>query len=136
MAENLTSSERIKELWVLLNHNQRRFVVEMTQCSTKKEAAEVVGIDPRTVYNWPSIVDEAVDLLLADARTAAVEMLTQALTRAVMIKIAGLDSGDEKIRQAAASEIIDRGLGKATQHLEHSGDAATFRVVYEDEEGD
>ena len=135
--ENLTSDDRFAQIWKLLTHNQRRFVVQMTDSPTKKEAAEIIGLDPRTVYAWPKFIDEAVGLLLENAKTSAVEMLTSALARAVMIKLAGLDSNDEKMRQDAASEVIDRILGKAKQTNELTGAGGeALTIVIKPRDGD
>lgn len=118
--ENSTS-ERFSELWQALNHNQRRFAVAMLESSTKAEAAEAIDIKPDTVYRWGDEVDECIDLMIGNAKDSAVGMLTSALHKAVMVKLAGMDEDDPRIRQDAASEIIDRILGKATQRLEASG---------------
>jgi len=81
-------------------------------------------------FGITDIVDQAIDLLLANAKDSAVDMLTSALARAVMVKLAGLESEDERVRQDAASEVIDRVLGKATSKTEITGveDAQTTRA--------
>ena len=114
-------SERFSKIWRQLNHNQRRFVVASLEFPTKKEAAQSIDIEPDTVYRWPDIVDEAIELATDETRETAIGMLAESLTKAVMVKIAGLDSNDEKVRHAAATEIIDRLLGRATQPMEHTG---------------
>ena len=65
--------------------------------------------------------EEVIKLLQEDAIQSAVIMIKNALAKAAMIKIDGLDSEDEKIRQAVASEILDRQLGKSIQRSELSG---------------
>ena len=93
----------------------------MLECNTKKEAAEAIDLQPDTVYRWGDVVDEVIDLLVEDAKATAVGMLTSALHKAVMVKLAGMDEDDARIRQDAASEIIDRVLGKATSKTELTG---------------
>jgi hypothetical protein len=44
--------------------------------------------------------------------------LTDAVPDAARVKVDGLKSRDERIRQAAASEILDRELGGAVQKVE------------------
>lgn len=119
-------SERFIEVWGLLSHNQRRYVVAMQECTTKKEAAAAIDLEPDTIYRWPALVDEAVSLLNGNVRESAVQMLTHSLTKAAMVKITGMDSDDEKIRQGAASEILDRVLGKAVQPIEDITDHKAF----------
>jgi len=113
--------EGISELWSQLNRNQRRFVVAMQEFPTKKEAAESIGLEPDTVYRWPDVVDRAVDAFSGDVEAAVMGVLRSIAGKAAMIKASGLDSEDEKVRQAVASEIIDRILGKATQRQEIDG---------------
>jgi len=53
-------------------------------------------------------------------------ILDQAVEEAAKIKAAGLKSRDERIKQASATEIMDRRMGKPTQNVnqktEHSGE--------------
>jgi len=110
-------SERFAEIWRQLHFNQRRFVIASLEFPTKKEAAQSIGIEPDTVYRWPEIVDEAIELAHQETRETAIGMLAESLTKAVMIKISGLDSDDEKIRHLVSTEIIDRMLGRAAQPI-------------------
>ena len=114
-------SEDFSSIWSALSYNQRRYAVAMLECATKAEAASLVGLEADTVYRWPDEVDRAVVLLQSQAAGTAVDMLASAVSKAVMVKIAGLDSDDEKISQASATEIIDRVIGRATQHSEITG---------------
>jgi hypothetical protein len=114
-------SERFSVIWAQLNHNQRRFVVAMQESSTKREAATAIELEPDTVYRWPSIVDEAVELMALNIKDAAIDILANATAKAAMVKLAGLDSANEKIRQDVATEILDRQLGKPLQKSELTG---------------
>lgn len=116
--ENLTFEAEFSQIWQQLTHNQRRFVVQMLECKTKKEAAEIVGLDPRTVYSWSSVIDDAITLLSENVKDSAVSILAGAAAKAAMIKQTGLDSDDEGMRQAIASEILDRIIGKAQASLD------------------
>lgn len=114
-----STSERFAEVWKQLSRNQRRFVVASLEYATKAEAAEAIDIKPDTVYRWPPIVDEAI--ALAFGVDAVMEILAAAATKAAMVKAGGLDSDDEKIRQAVATEILDRIAGRPTQRTELTG---------------
>jgi len=111
-----------QEVFSNLTKDQLRLVVAMQEHSSKKDAAESLGIPAKTAYNWGSVIDEAVKLLALDIVESAKQMRKSALARAIAVKIAGLDSTDEKVRQSAASEIIEWELGKAKQALEHTGE--------------
>jgi len=112
-------------IWRALSSNQRRYVVARLEYPTKKEAAEAIGIQPNTAYSWGDEVEAAVQLIVNDAAENAMTMFANALHKAVMVKIGGLDSDDERIRQGVASEIVERILGSATQRRELSGKIET-----------
>lgn len=118
--ENSTS-ERLTEIMAQLTHNQVRFVVAMLESTNKKEAAEAIGIQPDTTYRWPSVVDEAVELMRLNVAQGAKEMITKNVAKAALVKVAGLDDEDPRVRQAAATEVLDRALGKPTQKTEVTG---------------
>ena len=120
MEENHTSKQ-LNEIWSQLSRNQRRFVVAMQECATKKEAAGMIGLDPQTIYKWPSIVDDAITAFSDDVENSVLHVMKSYASKAVMVKGDGLDSEDEKLRQSVATEIIDRVLGKPTQRQEHTG---------------
>lgn len=113
-------SERLAEIWTQLSRNQRRFVVAAQEFAAKKEAAESIGLKADTVYRWPDIVDEAIELFSADVEAAALNIILTNVGKAAMVKVAGLDDDDTRLRQAAATEILDRVLGKPTQAQEIS----------------
>ena len=104
-----------------LEFDQLRFLVQRLEVSTDKEAAERIGYDPKTVSKWKGRgypIDEALRLLASDGVIVAAEILRRKAGKAAATKTAGLDSDDEDMRQAVASEILDRVLGKATQKQE------------------
>ena len=121
MEEKSTSEANFRRLWQQLTHNQRRFAVAMLDSPTKKDAAISCELEPNTVYKWNGAVDEVVEILLENAADSAFDILEGQVVKAAMVKVAGLDSTDEKMRQAGATEILDRVLGRATQKTEVSG---------------
>lgn len=108
-------------MWQSLSHNQQRFAIAMLSSSTKREAAQSVGLEPNTVYSWNGDIDAVVEFMRNNAAQAALGIVRASATKAAMIKAAGLDSDNEKIRQDVATEILDRNLGKPTQRTEHTG---------------
>lgn len=123
MSDNSQTVDTFSVLWNELTPLQRRFVVSMQEYPTKKEAAASLGISPSTVYNWGqnSGVDEACDFMSNNIALATLGILQANATKAAMVKAAGLDSDNEKIRQDVASEVLDRNLGKPTQRQELTG---------------
>lgn len=117
----------------LLSRSQLRLVVYlMKHGGTKAAACKALDIPYETAKDWGPIIDQAVTLLLQEQLQGAREILRGALVEAAMVKIKGLESGDEKIRQNAATELIEWALGKATQPV--NGSVTTAVKVYMDAE--
>ncbi len=104
-----------------LSTDQIRFVVARHEYATDKEAALAVGMKPDTVYHWPEIVREAVRLMAMDGMVTALHLRRRNLAKAMLVKVAGLDSDDERIQQGCATEIIEGEIGKAPQKTVISG---------------
>jgi hypothetical protein len=114
-------SERIDEILGKLSKDQVRFVVALQEYPTKKEAAHAIGLQADTVYRWNGEIEEVARLMAHERLEAAKVLRKNALIKAIMVKIAGLDSGDEALRQKVATEIIEWELGKALQKQELAG---------------
>lgn len=111
---NDTDSDKLTNLLGQLTITQLRYVVARNESKSDKEAAETIGISPATVKGWENKlqVDEAVRLMLSDGVIMARSLRRRNLAKAMAVKVSGLDSEDEKTRQAAATEIIEWELGK------------------------
>lgn len=117
----LNHSEKLQEVLNTLSPNQVRFVIAMQEFKSKKDAAASLGIPYPTVLGYPKEVDTAIRLLNEDRVSFALLMRRQALVKAMQVKLSGLDSNDEKIRQAVSTEILENELGKALERTEISG---------------
>lgn len=118
------------ELWAKLTPTQKRFAVAMQEYPTKKEAAAAIGITPQTAYNWNGEVDDVVNFMINNIALATLGIIQANATKAAQVKVEGLDSKDEKVKQAAATEILDRNLGKAVQRSELTGaDGKDFPAI-------
>lgn len=109
------------EMWGNLNTNQRRFAIAMMESKTQKEAAELVGMKPNTVYKWGDEVNRVVDFMRANIEVSAMGIILNVASKAAAVKSSGLDSDNEGIRQGVASEILDRVMGKPKQRSELTG---------------
>jgi hypothetical protein len=67
------------------------------------------------MFKWPDYVERAVTLIAEQQLDTARHLLEHTLVRAMMVKIAGLDSLKEATRQAVATEIIEWNLGRPRQ---------------------
>jgi len=109
-----------------------RFVVARQHCTSDKEAAAEIGLAAHSVYSWPNKdrVNEAVRLMALDGLVMAAHIRRRNLAKAMLVKVAGLDLDDDRVRQAVATEIIEWEMGRATQRQEVTGkDGELFEVV-------
>lgn len=124
-SSGILKNSALASLWNRLTPVQKRYCVVMQHAASKKAAAEEIGIPVGTVYHWPSYVDDAVQLLQDHAVEAAMAELQGALVEAAMVKTREIrEPGTTgKAQQDAATEIIDRIVGKPTQRQEvqHEG---------------
>jgi hypothetical protein len=111
-----------------LSVDQIRFVTLRQEFSSDKETAEKLDISPSTVKNWKYDgvpINKAVKLMAYDGLIVAAEVRRRSLAKAMLVKRAGLDSDDERVRQSAATEIIEWEMGKAVSRQEISGKDGT-----------
>jgi len=118
-------SEQLGAVLGQLSTDQIRFVVARLEKQTDKEAAESLEMKPDTVYHWKSRdkapIDEALRLMAEDGLVVAQHVRRRNLAKAMLVKVGGLDSNSENIRQGVATEIIEWEMGKPTQRAELSG---------------
>ena len=114
-------SSELSALLKKLSVDQVRYVIARMDYPTKGEAAQAIGIKPDTAYRWNGEVERAVELMAMDALESAKVVRRRNLLKAVAVKVKGLDSRDESLRQKVASEIIEWELGKAGASLEVTG---------------
>ena len=104
-----------------MSPEQKRFISKRPWCNSNREAAELAEVPIDTVNGWRKRgipIDKAVGLLADDGVIMADEILRDGLATAAHVKVAGLESEDERIQQQASTEILDRKLGKATQYID------------------
>lgn len=120
----------LEQLLKTLSTDQLRFVVARQQCSSDAETARKIGIAKQTVCVWGESVQRAVKLMAMDGVLVARERMRRALADAITVKLEGLNSRNDNVKQSAATELIDRVLGKATQKQEVTGaNGAAVNVV-------
>ena len=101
--------------------DEAAYVMERAKVRTDRAAIEAAGVPRSTFYRWP---EEQRDYLRGlaeewqkDVRVQALYTLESAAQEAAQVKVDGLHSRKDNIRQDAASEVLDRVLGKPTQHI-------------------
>jgi hypothetical protein len=127
------TSDELGETLQDLTTDQIRFVVARQEFSTDKEAARAVRISAATVKYWKqegAPIDLAVRQMATDGLIVAKELRRRNLAKAMAVKVKGLDSTDDKLRQSVATEVIEWEMGKATQRQEVKGEVnTTMRVI-------
>jgi len=125
---HLSDDLDVSEAMAGLTTSQLMFAAARVNFSNDKETAESLNISPKTVYGWSRQTKKAIAVIqrayLIDAITASKEVLNRYALRAALIKVEGLlGSNEDSTQQAAASEILDRVLGKPRQSVEVKGEA-------------
>ena len=103
---------------------QLDWVAHRLESKSDREASRRLGINKDTPGNWKAEgvpLDEIVLTAKQDGVVLVRRRILADLNAAYDVKRAGLKSRNEKIRQDVSTEILDRGIGKATQKQEISG---------------
>ena len=111
---------------------QIRFVVARNATAFDKDAARAIGLSASTVKSWPkeqkADIAEARRLMAIDGITTAMHIRRRHLAQAMAVKVAGLESDDERVRQSVATEIVEWELGKSTQRQENKHGALEVHI--------
>ena len=132
--ENIPIADELQTILDQLTTDQIRFVVARQEHAKDIEAAKALEFSPNTVKDWKykgAPIDEAVRLMVGDGVVVALTLRRRHLAKAMAVKVAGLDSDDEALRQRVATEIAEWELGKATQPTDNRGEAIV-RLVLDD----
>lgn len=111
------------------------YVMERSRVRTDAQGYKNAGVCKTTFYNLSEEERNYLNSLAQELKRAtsyrAQLILEDAVEEAAIVKTGGLKSRNEHIRQAASSEILDRQIGKPTQHeqVEQSG-AVRVEVEY------
>jgi len=99
------------------------YVLERAEVNSATEACKNAGISRPLYYKWSKDEREYLDGLALELKREtglmAKLILSGAIKEAAEVKVAGLKyKKDERIKQSAATEILDRMLGKPTQTVQ------------------
>lgn len=117
------SSEQLEAVLSQLTTDQIRFLVSRQDVPTDKAAAEEIGVSADTISRWKREgvpIDDGVRLMALDGMVTALHIRKRNLAKAMAVKVAGLSSDDERLRQGVATEVIEWELGKATQGIDQT----------------
>jgi hypothetical protein len=127
---------QINAIFDNLDTREIEYVKARANAKSDREACKIAGVS----RGWLSNRDSE-DLLKratafkADVTYRAQMILEQAVEKAAQVKVDGLESNDKHIKQAAATEILDRRFGRPTQRQELTGkDGGAIVVEWDDSE--
>ena len=111
--------DELTRLRATLSITQNRYVLARLGTKSDTAAAKKCGIPDGTLRAWQNKrdVDRVIELMLERSTETALEMLTGSIVQAATVKVNGLNSRDEKVKQSVATEILNRGLGEPEQNI-------------------
>lgn len=100
------------------------------------EALKKIGRSKSWFYALPSEEQKRLFEIAAELKAApliqAKTILDDAVVEAAQVKVGGLKNRDPRIQQPAASDILDRTLGKATSPVQLQGqNGELLKVIFE-----
>lgn len=117
--------DNLQDVLETLSDREIDFVFARSNAKTDTDARSDAGISNGLWYSWPEerrqYLIEVANQLRVNTKFKAQRILQEAAEEAAKLKVAGMKSRKENIAQAAATEILDRGLGKPTQRQELTG---------------
>jgi len=123
-AKNVSTMEDLRAELDHLEDKRLAYVMARSRVNSDAQGYSEAGIHKNTFYSWPAQEREQLNDLAQrfkrETATRALMVLQDAAEEAARIKVSGLSSRDERVKQAAATEIIDRTIGKSEQPV--SGD--------------
>ena len=112
-----------------LSDSERRYILARVDAKTNVQALRECGLSQSWLTKTGvDRLNAIADKLRNDISGRAIVLLEGALPEAVMVLIDGLYSDDERIKQSAAKDILDRVMGRATQKTEVTGAMANVDI--------
>ena len=121
----MTNEDSFANLLEGLTPLQLDWIAIRIDTGSDREASRRLKISRSTPSRWKAEgvpIDEIVKQAKQDGVILVQERIKGDLNWAYDVKREGLQSRSERMRQLVASEILDRGLGKATQRQEIGGE--------------
>jgi hydroxypyruvate isomerase len=109
------------------------YVRARSMVNSDSQACKDAGIARATYYTWPQDERDQLNELAQQLKRAtvarAIMALQAAAEEAAQVKIAGLKSRDERLKQSAATEILDRNIGKPKQAVDVTTGGEPLKIV-------
>lgn len=119
-----------------LQDKQLAYVLSRAKSVSTAEALRNAGLGKNVYYKWTEEerdhLEEVAYRLQREQAVQAILVLQDATKQAAEVKVSGLKSRDERIKQNVATEILDRTVGKATDKLDVTTGGNTITVKLKD----
>lgn len=117
------------------------YVMARSRVNSDAHALRDAGLSKSTFYGWTleerAALNELAQRVKREAALRALMVIQDAAETAAEIKVSGLKSRNEHIKQDVATEILDRIIGKSINKTEISGEsggAMLIRIVHDNDE--
>lgn len=108
-----------------LDERETAYVLARSEAFSNNQALKACGFSVGWLRNKDiEDLNARADSLRKDKAIRASILLSEAVEEAARVKVAGLKSRDDRVKQAVATEIIDRELGKVLQRTELTGEVS------------
>jgi len=112
------------------------YVMARSRVNSDRQGYMDAGIHKTTFYTWSTEerthLNDLAQRFKRETAERALMALQDAVIEAAEVKVGGLHSRDERVKQGASSEILDRVLGKATNSFEVSGkNGEALKIIVE-----
>ncbi len=136
-AKNVPTMEDLRAELDQLEDKRLAYVMARSRVNSDAHGYGEAGIHKNTFYSWPAEEREKLNDLAQrvkrETATRAIMVLQDAAEDAAVVKAAGLKSRDERVKQAAATEILDRTIGKALTTVDvNLKQGAPFEIRWSD----
>jgi predicted HAD superfamily phosphohydrolase YqeG len=104
-----------------LDSREIDYVFARSETPSDNAALELAGLSWGWLRNRDvEKLDDIAKRLQINFRFKARKILRDSLEKAATVKVKGLDSRDERLKQSVSTEILDRELGKPTVNIEQN----------------
>lgn len=98
------------------------YVMARSRVNSDAQGIRESGVNKTTFYSWGeeerNRLNDIAQRLKRDTALKALTIIQNAAEEAAKVKVAGLKSRDERVKQGVATEILDRGVGKVTDKVD------------------
>lgn len=105
-----------------LEDNRLDYVMARAVVNSDADGYKTAGIPKATFYTWPAEerarLNNLAQRFKRETASRALKVLRDATVEAAEVKVAGLKSRDERVKQSTATEILDRTVGRVPAEVD------------------